>query len=308
MFLVLALAGGFTVLALRFTLGGSEDTWLCQDGQWVKHGNPSAAMPVEGCGDQRLIGGDKDEHGCLIAAGYSWCEAKQKCLRIWEEKCEVPAADESTTVSLDETWNQYTNPRLGFSLKVPKIVYHSYGACNWTTANGDHSYRPQVSAVPVKIFEDGDDIFISTEFYYELTDKTQEGGRSFFNDCQRAENSTTLLKDPGNFMEQKWRIVVQEVADEAALEDFLQERYGAGCRLGSQKPTDQEGVYDVVVEGDGKDISETACPVNFRYVVKYSPEKGKVIAWDLGQAVTFWADYAMDQSYDEAMVQSFRFE
>jgi len=37
-------------------------------------------------GDQ-LIGGQKDEHGCLIAAGYSWCQAKQKCLRIWEEPC-----------------------------------------------------------------------------------------------------------------------------------------------------------------------------------------------------------------------------
>jgi putative hemolysin len=34
-----------------------------------------------------IIGGDKDEHGCLIAAGYSWCEAKQKCLRTWEENC-----------------------------------------------------------------------------------------------------------------------------------------------------------------------------------------------------------------------------
>jgi len=34
-----------------------------------------------------IIGGDKDEGGCLIAAGYSWCEAKQKCLRIFEEDC-----------------------------------------------------------------------------------------------------------------------------------------------------------------------------------------------------------------------------
>ena len=33
------------------------------------------------------IDGEKDEQGCLIAAGYSWCEAKQKCLRIWEEGC-----------------------------------------------------------------------------------------------------------------------------------------------------------------------------------------------------------------------------
>lgn len=35
----------------------------------------------------QLVGGDKDEHGCMLMAGYSWCEAEQKCLRPWEEGC-----------------------------------------------------------------------------------------------------------------------------------------------------------------------------------------------------------------------------
>lgn len=34
------------------------------------------------------IGGERDEHGCLGSAGYTWCESKQKCLRTWEEPCE----------------------------------------------------------------------------------------------------------------------------------------------------------------------------------------------------------------------------
>lgn len=38
---------------------------------------------------KNLIGGQKDDHGCLIAAGYSWCEVKDKCLRVWEEDCEL---------------------------------------------------------------------------------------------------------------------------------------------------------------------------------------------------------------------------
>lgn len=37
---------------------------------------------------ESLLGGDRDEHGCIGSAGYSWCEAKQKCLRIWEESCQ----------------------------------------------------------------------------------------------------------------------------------------------------------------------------------------------------------------------------
>lgn len=47
----------------------------------------------EKIGNRKLIGGDKDGHGCLIAAGYSWCEAKQKCLRVWEEPCATTTTD-----------------------------------------------------------------------------------------------------------------------------------------------------------------------------------------------------------------------
>ncbi|MBN2566746.1 hypothetical protein JXB02_01515 [Candidatus Woesearchaeota archaeon] len=48
-----------------------------------------ALLLAAGCTTQpeRPIGGDMDEHGCLIAAGYSWCEERQKCLRSWEEEC-----------------------------------------------------------------------------------------------------------------------------------------------------------------------------------------------------------------------------
>lgn len=42
---------------------------------------------------QNIVGGDSDEHGCKGSAGYSWCEVKNKCLRIWEEPCLVPNND-----------------------------------------------------------------------------------------------------------------------------------------------------------------------------------------------------------------------
>lgn len=35
-----------------------------------------------------MVGNDRDAHGCIPSAGYSWCEIKNKCLRNWEEKCE----------------------------------------------------------------------------------------------------------------------------------------------------------------------------------------------------------------------------
>jgi len=49
---------------------------------------------------QRMVGNDRDEHGCIGSAGYTWCSEKQKCLRIWEESCSAavtvsPTVDES---------------------------------------------------------------------------------------------------------------------------------------------------------------------------------------------------------------------
>lgn len=41
---------------------------------------------------ESVVGGDRDEHGCIGSAGYSWCEVKQKCLRSWEESCEGPSS------------------------------------------------------------------------------------------------------------------------------------------------------------------------------------------------------------------------
>ncbi|MCJ7827948.1 hypothetical protein MUP65_02270 [Patescibacteria group bacterium] len=91
LFLFLALVF-ILILVLRFGLGGDEDDWLCVDGQWVKHGNPSRPAPDTVCErsseEEKFIGGETDEHGCLMAAGYSWCEPKEKCLRTWEEPCE----------------------------------------------------------------------------------------------------------------------------------------------------------------------------------------------------------------------------
>jgi len=42
-----------------------------------------------------IVGGDRDIHGCIGSAGYSWCEIKNKCLRIWEEKCNASAITEN---------------------------------------------------------------------------------------------------------------------------------------------------------------------------------------------------------------------
>ncbi|MFD2178007.1 hypothetical protein [Veronia pacifica] len=38
------------------------------------HDNTGNTMP----------GSDRDKHGCIGSAGYSWCESKNECVRSWE--------------------------------------------------------------------------------------------------------------------------------------------------------------------------------------------------------------------------------
>lgn len=33
-----------------------------------------------------IVGGDRDEHGCIGSAGYVWCEVQQDCIRLFEKE------------------------------------------------------------------------------------------------------------------------------------------------------------------------------------------------------------------------------
>lgn len=59
-----------------------------------------------------LVGNDKDEHGCIGSAGYTWCEVKNKCLRVWEEPCAAPTVAENTVELIKQALikkNNWTN-------------------------------------------------------------------------------------------------------------------------------------------------------------------------------------------------------
>jgi hypothetical protein len=37
------------IFGIKIILGGSEDSWICVEGGWIKHGNPSSDMPINDC-------------------------------------------------------------------------------------------------------------------------------------------------------------------------------------------------------------------------------------------------------------------
>jgi hypothetical protein len=42
---------------------------------------------INGDTDTIYLGGDKDEHGCIPSAGFTWCEQLHTCIQPWVTIC-----------------------------------------------------------------------------------------------------------------------------------------------------------------------------------------------------------------------------
>ncbi len=40
-------------------------------------------------GEENKVGDDKDAHGCIASAGYTWSEVLKDCIRLWEKGARV---------------------------------------------------------------------------------------------------------------------------------------------------------------------------------------------------------------------------
>jgi hypothetical protein len=77
-------------------------------GYYIIYKNPTTSKRESDSSNQ-IVGGDEDTNHCLGSAGYSWCEAKSKCLRVFEEFC--PNAVITLVESIkNQTGVSFTNP------------------------------------------------------------------------------------------------------------------------------------------------------------------------------------------------------
>jgi|GEM_PF-4658912 len=68
---------------------------------WCAEKNKCLKLTEEPCS---VVGGDRDEHGCIASAGYTWCEYKNKCLRTWEESCEPAHFGRALGEAINAKW------------------------------------------------------------------------------------------------------------------------------------------------------------------------------------------------------------
>lgn len=102
----------------------------------------------------KLVGGQTDNNECLVAAGYSWCESKSKCLRIFEEFC----PDEVTKVIED------LNIKTG-----NELVLKGNKPFTWIVGEGDVTTDVALEGVSYETKLAGMDEFLKLEQYMDST-------------------------------------------------------------------------------------------------------------------------------------------
>ena len=96
-------------------------------------------------------------------------------------------------------------------------------------------------------------------------------------------------------------ISVADISSKEELNGFVQAKYqDKGCFVEKMSPS-AEGVFDVSLGSTKTDGPSCA---SYHYMIKYSPNKGKVAAWSMGQAVNFFVN---QKPVDSIVSDSFEF-
>ena len=81
----LAIISILLILLLGCIQSGSADANTSMDNQ--------SNATSENSTDNKMPGGDEDEHGCIASAGYTWCDVRNECIRLWEVPCRLTLED-----------------------------------------------------------------------------------------------------------------------------------------------------------------------------------------------------------------------
>lgn len=86
---ILAIVALFIIIFLAVSaarLFTGEDTWICKDGQWIKHGNPKSSMPTKPCQKEgEEVSGETGENTNLPNPASVNCTQKGGKLEIRQE-------------------------------------------------------------------------------------------------------------------------------------------------------------------------------------------------------------------------------
>ena len=164
-------------------------------GSWFK--SPSQVQ-IQKQPTPQIVGNDRDSHGCIGSAGYTWCALKNKCLRTWEEKCEVATQNQvvctmDAKLCPDGSAVGRTGPKCEFapcpttdqiidlnkiSLELMNGYLSQYKSTNFPLAKRLTDYK--INSLTVNSFDEKNQcFFFSVDYSVEAAIKPEVGNRDY---------------------------------------------------------------------------------------------------------------------------------
>ena len=192
-------------------------------------------------------------------------------------------------------WVDYDNEGYGFSFRYPLMAIHNKW---WGNLAEQDNFLDLL--LPLQVLRKDNNFYLSQRYDVEIDWQTGElikTDNTFIPEYKENDRSYPL----------PWHIVIFDVEDEARLDSVIKQKLGSGCRYKSKIATDFPDNYRVEIDGDGKDLGETLCPVNYANYIIYSPLLKRVAFWSVGQECNIGLGFMSDNCFDGEISDSFHF-
>jgi hypothetical protein len=162
--------------------------------------------------------------------------------------------------------------------------------------------------VTITVIDDGDDHYVATAYAYQLTGETVEAGLSNFSGCSRVTATASNLTDDAiGFIFDKIHFRVADVTDEADILANAKEIFkDDDIEIKDIKDSQDGDWQDVSMDCTTNDVSGDCMTFNFRFELRYYKDQGKLFYIALGQAGNLFVPGNEQQTYDQAIVDSFK--
>lgn len=191
-------------------------------------------------------------------------------------------------------WLNYTNEEYHFTLSYPSL---SVNNILWVYT--PEQLTPFEVLLPNQVLSKNNNFYLNQEYTVSINLDTGE--------YKKTENTFIPEYDGVPKYPLPWHIVILEAKNEQELDEVIKQKLGSGCSYKDKIATDFDNNYRIEIDGDGKDLGSTNCPVNYANFIIYNPTQNKVAFWGMGQECQIGLGFGYDNCFDLNIANSFHF-